>query len=71
MVHRDGSRVDWLQVDQLSLPPARNFGGMWRDITGKGRRRGDHAEVVEGEKTAAPGTQTPKEADAKALEEKS
>ena len=47
---------------------ARNFGGMWRDITGKGRRRGDHVQVVEGEKTAASGTHTPKEADAKALE---
>jgi hypothetical protein len=48
----------------------RNFGGMWRDITGKGPRRGGPVTVVEGEKTADSGTQTPthKEADAKALE---
>ncbi|CAN9213510.1 unnamed protein product [Alternaria alternata] len=48
---------------------ARNFGGMWRDITGKGGRRGGPVTVVEGEKTAESGTHTPKEADAKALEE--
>lgn len=47
---------------------ARNFGGMWRDITGKGGRRGAIA-VVEGEKTADSGTHTPKEAHAKTLEQ--
>lgn len=47
---------------------ARNFGGMWRDITGKGRRRGPPMEVVEGK--GGSGTVTPKEAEAKALEEK-
>lgn len=47
---------------------ARNFGGMWRDLTGKGGRRGHALEVVEGEKTAESGTVTPKEAEAKALE---
>jgi hypothetical protein len=48
---------------------ARNFGGMWRDITGKGGRRGGHLTVMEGEKAAESGTHTPKEANAKALEE--
>lgn len=45
---------------------ARNFGGMWRDITGKGPRRGRAVQVVEGEKTSESGTQTPtaKEAEA-------
>jgi Na+/proline symporter len=39
---------------------ARNFGGMWRDVTGKGgRRRGEHVEVVEGEKGDESGSQTP------------
>ncbi|KAJ4359150.1 urea active transporter [Ascochyta clinopodiicola] len=43
---------------------ARNFGGMWRDVTGKGpKRRGQHIEVVEGERTGS-GTDTPKEAKA-------
>lgn len=46
----------------------RNFGGMWRDITGKGPRRGPAVEVVEGK--GESGTVTPKEAEAKALEEK-
>ncbi|KAL7770434.1 hypothetical protein CFE70_000368 [Pyrenophora teres f. teres 0-1] len=48
---------------------ARNFGGMWRDVTGKGHRRGDHIEVTEGEKKGDSGTNTPKEAHAKALEQ--
>jgi hypothetical protein len=47
----------------------RNFGGMWRDISGKGRRRGGPITVVEGEKTADSGTVTPKEAEAKARED--
>lgn len=38
---------------------ARNFGGMWRDLTGKGRKRGGAVEVVEGEKAADSGTHTP------------
>ena len=38
---------------------ARNFGGMLRDITGKGPRRGVPMEVVEGEETSDSGTQTP------------
>jgi hypothetical protein len=40
---------------------ARNLGGMWADITGKGPRRGGSQalEVVEGEKSAHSGTQTP------------
>jgi hypothetical protein len=46
---------------------ARNFGGMWRDVTGKGRRRGGPVTIVEGEKAADSGTHTPKEA--KALED--
>lgn len=52
---------------------ARNFGGMWRDITGKGpKRHGEHIEVVEGQGTADSGTHTPKEAAAeeKPMEEK-
>ncbi|KAF7455402.1 Urea active transporter [Pyrenophora tritici-repentis] len=48
---------------------ARNFGGMWRDVMGKGRHRGDHVEVTEGEKTGESGTNTPKQAYAKALEQ--
>ncbi|KAF2622844.1 urea active transporter [Macroventuria anomochaeta] len=51
----------------------RNFGGMWRDVTGKGpKRHGEHIEVVEGRKTAESGTHTPKEAaaDEKAMEVK-
>lgn len=47
---------------------ARNFGGMWRDVTGKGVRR-PSPTVVEGEKMADSGTHTPKEAEAKALEQ--
>lgn len=47
---------------------ARNFGGMWRDVTGKGRRPGT-ITVVEGEKSASSGTQTPKEAASKTLED--
>lgn len=38
---------------------ARNFGGMWRDMTGKGGRRGKSTQVVEGEKMADSGTHTP------------
>jgi hypothetical protein len=38
---------------------ARNFGGMWRDITGKGGRRGRAVEVTEGEKADHSGTHTP------------
>ena len=39
---------------------ARNFWGMWRDVTGKGvKRRGQHVEVVEGEKGGESGSQTP------------
>lgn len=51
---------------------ARNFGGMWRDITGKGGRRGRAVEVVEGEKSADSGTHTPnaKEAEATTVLEK-
>lgn len=46
----------------------RNFGGMWRDVTGKPRQAGP-VTVLEGEKTAESGTQTPtKEAEAKSLE---
>jgi len=43
---------------------ARNFGGMWRDLTGKGRK--PTTQVVEGEKMAESGTHTPtaKEAEA-------
>lgn len=41
---------------------ARNFGGMWRDVTGKGGRRGRPITVVEGEKMSDSGTHTPKEA---------
>ena len=47
---------------------ARNFGGMWCDVTGKGHRRGDHVEVTEVGKAGDSGTHTPKEAQAKALE---
>lgn len=36
----------------------RNFGGMWRDITGKGGRKG-RMQVVEGEKGEESGVQTP------------
>lgn len=49
---------------------ARNFGGMWREMTGKGRRSGRAITVVEGEKTADSGTHTPKEAMAKEMETK-
>ncbi|KZM22850.1 transporter [Ascochyta rabiei] len=52
---------------------ARNFGGMWRDVTGKGpKRHGQHIEVVDGENTAESGAHTPKEAaaDEKAMEVK-
>ncbi|KAF2998127.1 hypothetical protein E8E13_000805 [Curvularia kusanoi] len=51
----------------------RNFGGMWRDITGRGpKRHGEHVEVVEGEKAVESGTQTPKQtaADEKVMEVK-
>jgi hypothetical protein len=44
---------------------ARNFGGIWKDITGRGGAK--HARpgvVVEGEKVVESGTQTPKEAEA-------
>jgi hypothetical protein len=44
---------------------ARNFGGIWKDITGRGGAK--HAKagfVVEGEKVVESGTQTPKEAEA-------
>lgn len=43
---------------------ARNFGGMWRDSTGKGRK--PTTQVVEGEKMPESGTHTPtaKEAEA-------
>lgn len=47
---------------------ARNFGGMFRELTGKGGRRPGTITVVEGEKTSDSGTHTPKEAEAKALE---
>lgn len=47
---------------------ARNFGGMWRELTGKGRPRGIPMEIVEGEKTIESGAQTPKEMEPKALE---
>jgi hypothetical protein len=45
---------------------ARNFGGMWRELTGKGGRRGRNTQIVEGEKMADSGTHTPtaKEAEA-------
>jgi hypothetical protein len=51
---------------------ARNFGGMWRDITGKGGRRGRAMQVVEGEKSADSGTHTPnaKEVEAATVLEK-
>lgn len=51
----------------------RNFGGMWRDLTGKGGVRHAHGvQIVEGEKAEgiSSGTHTPKEAHAKASEEK-
>jgi hypothetical protein len=44
---------------------ARNFGGMWRDLTGKGRR-GRATQVVEGEKGEESGTQTPNAKEAEA-----
>jgi hypothetical protein len=37
---------------------ARNFGGMWREVTGKGRPPIGHGQVVEGE-DASPGASTP------------
>jgi hypothetical protein len=45
---------------------ARNFGGMWRELTGKGGSRGRNTQIVEGEKMADSGTHTPtaKEAEA-------
>ena len=49
---------------------ARNFGGMWRDVTGKGGRRPGAISVVEGEKATDSGTHTPKEAVSKAMEDK-
>lgn len=49
---------------------ARNFGGMWRDVTGKGGRHERGVPVVEGEKTTDSGTHTPKEACAKEMEAK-
>jgi hypothetical protein len=51
---------------------ARNFGGMWRDITGKGGKRGRAMQVTEGEKTADSGTHTPnaKEVEASTVLEK-
>lgn len=48
---------------------ARNFGGMWRDIMGKGRRSGN-IDVVEGEKGTDSGMHTPKEAASKTMEDK-
>ena len=48
----------------------RNFGGMWRDVTGKGRRVG-RVQVVEGKGEGdMSGQVTPKEVEAKALEDK-
>jgi hypothetical protein len=47
---------------------ARNFGGIWRDITGKGVRRSGTVEVVEGEKVSEDGISTPKGAEAKTLD---
>jgi hypothetical protein len=47
---------------------ARNFGGMWRDITGKGRRPVYHGEVLEGENAMASGVQTPVNTGGKAWE---
>jgi hypothetical protein len=51
---------------------ARNFGGMWKDITGKGGKRGRAMQVVEGEKSADSGTHTPnaKEVEATTVFEK-
>lgn len=50
---------------------ARNFGGMWRDITGRGPPRKHGITVVEGEKGGDSGTVTPKEQTVtKSLEEK-
>lgn len=49
---------------------ARNFGGMFRELTGKGGRRPGTVSVVEGEKSPESGTHTPKEAEAKAFEAK-
>ncbi|KAH8712248.1 Sodium:solute symporter family-domain-containing protein [Phaeosphaeriaceae sp. PMI808] len=51
---------------------ARNFGGMWRDLSGKGGRRGKPMQVMEGEKTADSGTHTPtaKEQEATTVQEK-
>jgi hypothetical protein len=51
---------------------ARNFGGMWADLTGKGGRRGRAIPVMEGEKGADSGTHTPnpKEVEATTILEK-
>lgn len=40
---------------------ARNVGGMWREVTGKGPPRKHGMAVVEGEKTGDSGTVTPRE----------
>ena len=43
---------------------ARNFGGIWKDVTGRGGVKHARAGlVVEGEKVVDSGTQTPKEAE--------
>jgi hypothetical protein len=51
---------------------ARNFGGMWADITGKGGKRGRAVQVVEGQKGDDSGTHTPnaKEVEATTVLEK-
>jgi hypothetical protein len=51
---------------------ARNFGGMWADLTGKGGRRGNAVQVVEGQKGGDSGTHTPnaKEVEAATVLEK-
>jgi hypothetical protein len=51
---------------------ARNFGGMWKDMTGKGPKRGRAMQVFEGEKGDESGTNTPnaKEVEATTVLEK-
>jgi len=51
----------------------KNFGGIWRDVTGKGGvRSARNVEFVEGEKVdgSGSGTHTPKDAHVKSMEDK-
>jgi hypothetical protein len=50
---------------------ARNFGGMWRDLTGKGSRAPSQQggiEVLEGDSVMASGRQTPEQIAIKAMD---